>query len=44
MHNIILEDFSDFKPSEFPYDHEHSALGEYHHLMPKGYRGIFMTQ
>lgn len=41
MHNIILEDFSDFKPSEFPYDHDHSALGEYHHLMPKGYKGNF---
>lgn len=41
LRKIIYEDFSDFKPSEFPYDHEHSALGEYHHNMPKGYRGNF---
>ncbi len=41
MNNIIFEDFSDFKPSEFPYDHEHSALGEYHHVEPDGYCGNF---
>lgn len=36
-----LFDFSDFKLKEFPYDKEHSALGEYHYIMPKGYYGGF---
>lgn len=41
MENIILqrEDFSDFKAGIFPYDTQHSAMGEYHHYPPKGYRG-----
>ena len=41
MNRVIYEDFSDFLPSEFPYDHEHSALGEYHHVLPEGYMGNF---
>ena len=41
MKTVIKENFDDFKPTEFPYDHDHSALGEYHHLMPKGYTGSF---
>lgn len=36
---VINEDFSDFDIGEFPYDKEHSALGEYHYVMPDGYRG-----
>lgn len=41
MKVIINEDFEDFKATEFPYDHDHSALGEYHHVMPNGYTGSF---
>jgi|GEM_PF-961419 len=41
MKKIYFEDFSDFKIGEFPYDLNHSALGEYHHYMPQGYRGNF---
>ncbi|TCT13109.1 hypothetical protein EDC18_10972 [Natranaerovirga pectinivora] len=38
---IVLqkEDFSDFKIGDFPYDPDHSAMGEYHYYPPKGYRG-----
>lgn len=39
MRKVYFEDFSDFPLSEFPYDLGHSALGEYHHLMPEGYMG-----
>lgn len=41
MEEIILqkEDFSDFKVGIFPYDTQHSAMGEYHYYPPKGYRG-----
>jgi rhamnogalacturonan endolyase len=41
MQNIILqkEDFSGFQLGDFPYDHEHSAMGEYHYYPPKGNRG-----
>ncbi len=38
---IIKEDFSDFKIEEFPYDHGHTALGEYHHIKYDGYTGNF---
>lgn len=38
---IIKEDFSDFKTEEFPYDHGHTALGEYHHIKYDGYTGNF---
>ena len=33
------EKFDDFELGEFPYDKNHSALGEYHFFMPKGYKG-----
>lgn len=33
------EDFQDFKVGAFPYDPEHSAMGEFHHYPPQGYRG-----
>lgn len=41
MQKIVLqrEDFSDFSIGNFPYDSEHSAMGEYHFYPPKGYRG-----
>lgn len=41
MIKLINEDFKDFPLEEFPYDHDHSALGEYHYYMPKGYTGNF---
>lgn len=33
MKSIVLqkEDFSDFNIGDFPYDLEHSAMGEYHY-------------
>ena len=41
MEEILLqkEDFSDFRIGDFPYDPEHSAMGEYHYYPPKGYQG-----
>ncbi len=41
MINVIKEDFKDFKAQEFPYDKEHSALGEYHFIKHEGYCGSF---
>lgn len=41
MKLIIDEQFNDFPLKEFPYDKNHSAVGEYHHLMPDGYMGNF---
>lgn len=41
MINLIYEDFHDFSSLEFPYDLNHSALGEYHTIKPKGYMGNF---
>ena len=38
---IYKEDFSKFENNEFPYDHEHSAIGEYHYFEQKGYKGDF---
>lgn len=41
MRNVLLqkEDFSDFNIGDFPYDPEHSAMGEYHYYPPEGYQG-----
>jgi hypothetical protein len=41
VREILLqkEDFSDFIVDDFPYDPEHSAMGEYHYYPPKGYQG-----
>jgi rhamnogalacturonan endolyase len=36
---LLNEDFSDFSIGEFPYDPDHSAMGEYHFYPPKGYTG-----
>ncbi|NLW55806.1 MAG: hypothetical protein GX050_04170 [Firmicutes bacterium] len=36
---LAKEDFQDFKIGAFPYDPEHSAMGEYHYYPPSGYTG-----
>ena len=36
---IYNEDFNDFKLEEFPYNHSHSAVGEYHYVLYEGYKG-----
>jgi hypothetical protein len=33
------ESFEDFRIGDFPFDPEHSAMGEYHYYPPSGYRG-----
>ena len=40
-HKLIDEDFSSFSLGPFPYDPEHSAMGEYHYYPEKGYKGIW---
>ena len=41
MRDILMqkEDFSDFSLGGFPFDPNHSAMGEYHYDPPKGYQG-----
>lgn len=41
MRNILMqkEDFSNFPLGGFPYDPNHSAMGEYHYDPPRGYSG-----
>lgn len=39
MIKLIHEDFKDLELNEFPYDREHTALGEYHHVKPSGKYG-----
>ena len=34
---LLNEDFSDFPIGEFPYDKNHSAMGEYHFIHYPGY-------
>ena len=36
---LLNEDFSDFPIGEFPYDKNHSAMGEYHFIHYPGYYG-----
>ena len=36
---LLKEDFLDFPIGEFPYDKNHSAMGEYHYVNYPGYRG-----
>ena len=36
---LLKEDFLDFPIGEFPYDKNHSAMGEYHYINYPGYRG-----
>ncbi len=44
MKNIILskEDFQDFPIGEFPYDRDHSAMGEYQYVVEEGYHGNWL--
>lgn len=42
---ILFEDnFSGFPIGEFPYDPDHSATGEYHFVIEKGYAGSWVNQ
>ncbi len=36
---LCHEDFMDFKIGEFPFDADHTATGEYHYIVEKGYAG-----
>jgi len=37
--NLLNEDFKDFEIGEFPYDRNHSAMGEYNYVSNEGYYG-----
>lgn len=41
MKNVVLsnEDFQDFPIGEFPYDKDHTAMGEYQYVVENGYHG-----
>ena len=41
MKNVVLsnEDFQDFPIGEFPYDRDHTAMGEYQYVVANGYHG-----
>ena len=41
MREIWRDDFSGFPIGAFPYDPEHSAMGEYHYYPAKGYQGAW---
>ena len=41
MQLLLNEDFKDFSLGPFPYDAEHSAMGEYHFYPEKGYKGAW---
>lgn len=43
-HILLREDFSSFPIGEFPYDRDHSAMGEYHYVTEPGYRGVWTDQ
>lgn len=38
---LLSEDFSSFEIGAFPYDPDHSAMGEYHFYPEKGFKGIW---
>lgn len=46
MKNVVLceEDFKDFSIGEFPYDKDHSAMGEYQYVTEEGYHGNWLDQ
>ncbi len=46
MKNVILckENFEDFAIGEFPYDRDHSAMGEYQYVTEEGYHGRWLDQ
>ena len=39
---VADENFSDFPLGAFPYDKEHSAMGEYHYYPEEGYKGNWL--
>ena len=39
MNTVLFDDFSSFPLGAFPYDREHSAMGEYHYYPEEGYKG-----
>lgn len=39
MNTVLFDDFSSFPIGAFPYDRDHSAMGEYHYYPDKGYKG-----
>ena len=41
MENVFFDDFSSFPLGPFPYDPNHSAMGEYHCYPEKGYKGAW---
>ncbi|MBO4884859.1 MAG: hypothetical protein J5602_06065 [Clostridia bacterium] len=43
-HILCREDFMDFPIGEFPYDPDHTAMGEYQYVTEKGYRGRWLDQ
>lgn len=43
-HILFSEDFSGFPIGEFPYDRDHSAMGEYHYVTEKGQHGAWVDQ
>lgn len=46
MKDVVLsrEDFMDFSIGEFPYDRDHSAMGEYQYVENPGYHGNWLDQ
>jgi rhamnogalacturonan endolyase len=46
MKNVVLftDDFSGFAIGEFPYDHDHSAMGEYQYVTDPGEHGAWTDQ
>ncbi len=43
-HVLCHEDFQDFPIGEFPYDPDHSAMGEYQYVTAEGYSGRWLDQ
>ena len=43
-HVLFTEDFSGFPIGEFPYDRDHSAMGEYQYVTEAGDHGIWVDQ
>ncbi len=46
MKDVVLcrEDFQDFPIGEFPYDRDHTAMGEYQYVRAEGYQGNWLDQ
>jgi rhamnogalacturonan endolyase len=41
---LFSDDFSGFNIGEFPYDRDHSAMGEYQYIVQPGYHGAWIDQ